>query len=447
LKKTTDIPETKNILPFINDTKGFLEKLEYLQITQEDTHLKRLNKWFEFFNNNHSKGVCMYSQTIFALLDVASYNDIFRNQTTHEFELSLKFYKQIFDLDIFVSFDELDPAILLLKISLIFSKYPGMVSCSIKESISQLENGSDIATLNAIFTSLFVKYENPYILTNNLELLTHSDIKLLMYILQGNNIRNYKNIPFSLSRKESFIFINQLPKNLTFKDNLLGRTIVFSKLYNTKSCNNELLNPFLSYSKVFRYNLSDFNKDIMFWKSVFRFISKDNCAINNISIQEYIDYFEYMKYADNPNYSLRGRTLLSVENAIDEWHESANYSKTQELIRLEWYRTTEKDIKITKETVNYIFKEITTGEELFIESETLSHCVFSYIENCVLGYIAIWSLQKETDSIYNPLLTIEVIDNTIVQVFGKHNREPNKVENILIEEWAEIMDYQIDFSN
>ena len=385
----------------------------------------------------------MYSKTIFAIVDAARHDDVFKTQTTHEFELSLKFYSHIFESNIFVSFNELEPAKLLLKISLIFSKYPGMVSGSIKESISQLINGSNNTVLKAIFSPLYVKYEDPYILTDNLELLTYEDIELLMYIFQGNNIRNYKKIPFAISRKESFVFINQLPKNLTFEDNLLGRAIISSKLCNTKSCDNKLLNKFLSSSKVFKYKLHDFYKDILFWESVFRLLSEVNDDLDNFTIQEYVDYFEYVKYTENLNYSLRGRTLNSVKNAIYDWHESTEYSENIKLMKLEWFRTTEKDTKISKDKHKYLFKEITTGEELFLESKKLKHCVFSYIESCVEGHIAIWSLQKENDSIYSPFITIEVSNNKINQVSGKHNRPINDEENKLIEEWAEMMNYKM----
>lgn len=151
-----------------------------------------------------------------------------------------------------------------------------------------------------------------------------------------------------------------------------------------------------------------------------------------------------MKYAEDSNYSLRGRTILSVENAINNWHESADYPKNKKLISQEWYRTTEKDIEIYKNKIKYLFKEIITGEELFLESKKLKHCVFSYIDSCVRGYIAIWSLQKAVDSIYQPFITIEVANNRIIQVSGKHNRPINAEENKLIEEWAKSMSYQME---
>ncbi len=442
LKTNYNVPETTIVLSLINDKKDLILKLENLILTQEETILRRLNKWFEFFNENYYRGVCMYSQTIFAIVDASRYDDVFKTQTTHEFELSLKFYSHIFESNIFISLSELEHARFLLKLSLVFSKYPGMVSGSIKESISKLNNGSDNAALKTIFSSLYVKYENPYILTDKIDSLTNEDIDLLMYILQGNNIRNYKNIPFPISRKESFIFINELPKNISFENNLLGRAIISSKLCNTKSCDIKLLKPLLTYSKVFRYNLCDFNKDIMFWKSVFRFISRGNSA-KYVSIQDYIDYFEYMKYSEAPNYSLRGRTVFSVENAISNWHESADYPKNMELISQKWHRTTEKDVKINKDKINYLFKEIINGEELFLESKKLKHCVFSYIDSCIHGHLTIWSLQKEVDTIYQPFITIEVSNNKITQVSGKYNRAINDKENKLIEEWAEMMNYKM----
>jgi len=439
LKK--QFPKTQDL---IYGTEELLFEMKDIRYSVEETIISRLNKWIYYFNQNYTKFVCGYSLLALTLIEAAKNNQIFRTQTEYEFKTSLKFYDFISDSDIFFSLSTPESAKYLLKISLLFGKYSGMIIRSTRSSVKTLENGINENNLNKLFESLFVKYENPFILTNNLNKLNLAEIEALMHILQGNNIRNFNKLPFHVSRKESFHFLFKLPQTLTFKKDILAKGLICSKLSLCKSYNKILLHEFVLCSKVFEFKPYTFHDDIGFWQNVFELICNVQWNYSPLLMQEYIDFFEYKKYTENLNYSLKGRTVKSVTKAIVNWHEAADYAEKLKLIELEWNGSNLKEIKLEREGIEYVFNEITNGKELFSESKKMKHCVFSYIESCANGYTSIWSMKKKMDSIYTSYLTIEVRKNKVIQISGKRNRQVNHTELELIKKWAKEMNFDID---
>jgi hypothetical protein len=338
---------------------------------------------------------------------------------------------------------DLNSAIYLLTISLVFSKHLGMIVGSFKKAWDNLDNNVSKKSLGLVFRELFVKYENPEILIKHLNNLTVNEVAALMHILQGNNMRTFSGLPIQLSKKESFILINELPHNLNFTDDILERTIIASKLLNIKSPDHHIICELLYRSKTFKHNLKVFRNDIPFWKNVLNFLNKINWSNHHLSITDFIDYFEYKKYNENVNYSIKNKTINSISKAIFDWHGNTYYHRKDDLAKLKWARKSEKDIFIKKDGALYKFTELINGEQLLFETKKLKHCVFSYVENCFAGYISIWGLKKEVDSIFIPYITIEVKENSIIQIAGKHDRTINDFENELIEEWRIQMDFKI----
>ena len=143
--------QLQEVLQYVNDKDALFRKLENIDSQLELTLLTRLNKWFQFFNEQYSKSICIYSNTIFALVDAAKTNQLFKTQTAHEFELSISFYKIVFSSKTFLKLEDIQDATLLLNISLIFGKYPGMLQNSIIKSIPILNKGITEARLKVFF--------------------------------------------------------------------------------------------------------------------------------------------------------------------------------------------------------------------------------------------------------------------------------------------------------
>ncbi len=437
--KTGSLELTYDLISDVNKLDNCFIDFDFL--VSKEVH-SRLNNWLSFFNNDFIKYLDIYSDTIYALCYSAKNNPLFRTQTRYEFEISLTFYERAIDSGHLIQFADSDGALFFLNTSLLYGCFPGMVISSMSQAFSVLESGSSIYDLRNLFKRLFVKYETPNILLNNLNHLNKMEMDVLMYVLQGNNIRKFDKLPIPLSKKEAFIFINKLPQQLKFKDYILERAIVCSKLLLTNPTDHNLLYSFVKFSKIFQYKLFVFYEDLNFWKSIFNLLSKINWSAETIySAQEYIDFFEFKRYSNVENYTIKNRTIESINQAIYELHYTSDYGDLLDKINLKWKGSESSPMKITRDNEEFLIKEITNGKELFKETSTLKHCVYSYIEECANDYISIWSLRKKINSIFKSIITIEVKNNTITQIAGKRNREVDNTEKQIIKEWAIKMKY------
>lgn len=75
------------------------------------------------------------------------------------------------------------------------------------------------------------------------------------------------------------------------------------------------------------------------------------------------------------------------------------------------------------------------SNEVKEEGNKLSHCVASYIRKIIDGYCQILFFRDLEDG-NNPLLTLEIRENTIVQVRGQSNRLPSDAENEILKKFA-----------
>lgn len=428
----------------INDVDKFEKYLNEIDNDISDEVYNRLESWVCFFNENFHNHPCIYSSTIFSLFEAAKQNKLFQSQTRYEFETSLSFYERIFDLGYFLKFNKLEEASYFFNISLVYGCYPGMVRSSVKNAASLLSTGCIVDNLHELFIRLFVKYETPTVLTKNLTNLNISEVEALMFVLQGNNIRLFDKLPLPLSKKESFIFINKLPTNLKFKDSVLERAIVCSKLL-LNSSSTDLLVPTIKSSKIFDLKLFTFYDDLPFWKKVLKFLNQIDWTQDNVfSVQEYIDYFEFKRYSCDDEYYIENRSVESINRALLEWHERGLYGKLLNKVDLKWDGNKFLPFKFEQDNEQYLITEITNGKELFKEADYLHHCVYQYIEYCADGLVSVFSLSKKSDMDYLPFITIEVRNNCIVQVAGKRNRKVNSKEMEIINEWAKQVEFIID---
>jgi hypothetical protein len=434
-----DDDQTLEVIENIDDLTGFEIGMEDIERRMDFVYLKRLNKWFKFFNQYYMESMCFYSGTILSLIDAAFNNQLFRTQTTHEFNLSLGFYKIIFKNKIFITVKSQEGACQLLIISFIFAKYPGMVLCPILKPLNKLDNDN----FDLLFEELFIKHENPIVLTRNIELLSSLEIDVLMFLFQGNNIRKYPKLPLALSKKEAHVFVNELPKSLIFKNNILERTLIYIKLLSAKPSRKELLVKFLFYSNSFKRTLTSFYQDLDFWKRAFFLTCEIDEGRYDIRLRECVDYFEYIKFIEQDYNSIKGRTPSSVARSIYQWHENVNYEEYMELVKLKWEGTNYPEDIINYGNHKYLFREITNGKDLLLESEKLKHCVFSYVNECYQGFTSVWSLRKKNNSEFIHYITIEIQNKSIVQIVGKRNRSVTNSEFNLIKKWAETRCFDI----
>ena len=431
---------------FVNEKGSFTQLIEELSNILDETYFSRLDNWICYFNQNYSKCICFFSDMVFSLLKAIEENQIIRTQTLHEFNLSLAFFDKIFKIKVSLNSRSIQHTDYLLQLSLLYSKYYGYQYNSFYEVFKQGFFVLDAAYLSNVFKVLFLKYKVPNLLANNFVKLRSYEISALLYMSSGKNIRTFNELPIPISKKESFVLNNLLPDRLNADDNILERAIMLSKLVVKSGVNNiDLLERLLKESKIFKHSYQTFYRDLSFWSSVFVLLSKVDFSNTNLTLTEFVDFFEYKKYNENHLFTLKGRTPRSVTNEITHWHEMADFKENMKYAELNWGADDANQIrKYTDGNVKYAVNEITTGKELLQESTLLKHCVFAYIHNCARGVISIWSLKKEVNTIYEPYITIEVVKSRVVQVAGKYNRAINKIEMQIVKSWAEDMSFKVD---
>ena len=113
---------------------------------------------------------------------------------------------------------------------------------------------------------------------------------------------------------------------------------------------------------------------------------------------------------------------------------SRNYQIKVESEKEEIFSDRYKDFKPYK-TEDYIIIAPKETKDLQEEGSRLNHCVASYIKRVIDGQCLIYFLRKQ-DKQEESLITLEVKDNSIVQVRGSHNRKPSDEERKALEQFA-----------
>jgi hypothetical protein len=431
----------KNIF---DETEGLLKQKSFFKKVKATTSLElqlRLCKWLVFLNNNQSKQTLLHNQLVEAVEHATRNNEIFKSQTSHELEISFSFFESIFRLrPLYFLKDDLTTPLKLLTIALVYSRYPGMQVRSVQKAFSILETSISEENLEQFFVYLFVKYENPKFFTSNLELLNTTEIGVMMHLLQGNNIRTYPHLPMPISKKESFLLMqNKCLESVLIYKNLFLSFILVAKLLKVFA-DEEYLVDFLQSSRTYKHNTLKFAEDFAFWKETFRCLKRFQTEIyhinnNYISLNEVLDYIDYKRYKENDlDFFIKGKNINDICFEVWQWHQMETYQLNEESLKLNWNKNPNREILIHRGK-EYLFEEIGNAKNLFDESVEMKHCVFSYLHECAFLLCTIWSVKIKINDSFKRLLTIEISDNQIHQVRGKCNRKPTPLEKKVLREW------------
>jgi hypothetical protein len=419
----------------LNSKQRFIKSYNENYYLTEISYRIRLCRWLKFFNERYFNNPVLIKNTYYVLLEYCESNELFRTQTQNEFELSLLFYTKIMYCDFFITNDDEIIAKKMLTISLIYGKYPGMQTHSIADALKTLNGNKKREDITDFVTQLMVKFQPPLTILNNIELLDLKDIDILMFHLRGNNLKKYPELDFSVTNKELEIMLFQIPNLIKIQDNFIKKTAAIAKII-IATDNQRYITAFFNYSKIFNYRIDDFLNEISFWIKAYNLICETINPHANNGVTEYLDYIEHKKREHGKVYNLKGVTSESLDNAVNQWHQRGTNKTEPKLFDMTWIGTQIENFEIEYGGCNYQFSEIKDGKTLFKESNMMKHCVFSYINNCVNGICSIWSLKKNENTKFNNLLTIEIQNNEVIQVKGKHNRPATEFELGIVEYWA-----------
>ena len=202
-------------------------------------------------------------------------------------------------------------------------------------------------------------------------------------------------------------------------------------------------------------------RDDHFWLSVLRFFIR-NPLLDPAHLSPIIDYIWHQRYEprvvfveqgvaeemgpEQPNFSMRGRTVMSLLRAVEAWHRQLG--KETKSGQFQWDKSAVSDfisVEGTQETKNmriWRIRELLNSQELIAEGRQQRHCVATYARSCQAGICSIWTLEVETAEAREKLATIEVhnASKQIRQVRGRYNRRPTDQEKNIIARWAQQED-------
>jgi hypothetical protein len=197
--------------------------------------------------------------------------------------------------------------------------------------------------------------------------------------------------------------------------------------------------------------------DLAFWREVARFFCE-----NPASKQEIDDLCDYVgaMFRRDKAYSLKGRTLASLNRQMAAWHRDLAAIDRIEAMRRraaalarhsgeavpkqgwsgarleDWdWHPPAREAKARDEW--FFVRQLTTAQDLVDESRAMHHCVSSYASKCIAGNASIWTLRRKALGKTERLLTIEVDPQLrAVQVRGFGNRLATPDERNILARWA-----------
>jgi hypothetical protein len=205
-------------------------------------------------------------------------------------------------------------------------------------------------------------------------------------------------------------------------------------------------------------------KDDSFWLTVIRFFIK-NPMLDTAHINPIIDYIWNQKYEpvivfidrgvaeqrppQQPNFSMRGRSAVSLLRAVDEWHR--RLGKEVLAGNLQWKKSEISDfthLEGQAEKGNmrqWRIRELVNSAELVAEGRQMEHCVSTYASSCHSGQCSIWTMEVETNEGVEKCVTIEVKhpEDEIRQVRGKRNRFASSDEMQMVRRWASLHNLRV----
>jgi hypothetical protein len=158
----------------------------------------------------------------------------------------------------------------------------------------------------------------------------------------------------------------------------------------------------------------------------------------------FIDYFDILSSSDNPIIKLKKRTPQSLLRQVMAWHREIAALNNEQLRNLSWENQENlPDIEFRVERYYYQCKQLKSGVEVCEEGSAQKHCVNTYITSCAQGVCRIWSLRKKTGQTYEPWITIQEVNKTVVQAKLKMNEHPNEYDLNVLEIWAKKIGFRV----
>ncbi|MEM6684312.1 MAG: PcfJ domain-containing protein [Bacteroidota bacterium] len=290
--------------------------------------------------------------------------------------------------------------------------------------------------LKSIIKHCFVKYEVPEFMYEAWRDYNRKYISWFIDLAYGQSVKSLSKMPIRLTKKAAHYFL-QAPKEYTIEMALRrAQALAFGT--------DELLAGRIACTGLSRNNF----QHEAFWETVIQFFMKQTMLDFN-KMEEIIDYLSDCIH-NNPEYSIKGRTITSLTRQSDEWHtEQAVYNASM-VEMFTWTPTLNSSFIVEKweekEAKKYRLFELCSSKELIVEGRKMNHCVASYARSCCVKVASIYSLRCSSVTKGQEILATIEVDNksqTIVQAKARFNRPISATAKNIMSDWATEHDLKI----
>lgn len=232
----------------------------------------------------------------------------------------------------------------------------------------------------------------------------------------------------TLTKKEAHIFLNA-PKNNTIKENLWYAR-----------CKAEGLNETMTMACIKRF-FNDHNVTFgtEFWNDFIRLLKREEKRANLAIVSDVVDFLR-SKHRENPQWSLKGRTLQSLIKHSNYWHRLMQMKRFGDQ-NLRWSGIDIPDWswkEHKKSKTVWRVTQLLSSKELFAEGRKMRHCVASYGYRCVDGMSFIFTLTSGLEGFQQDEkhCTIEINKNKkLIQARSRLNGSVKNIASNVLLKW------------
>lgn len=193
-----------------------------------------------------------------------------------------------------------------------------------------------------------------------------------------------------------------------------------------------------------------------FWESVIHYLIK-NAPLSTEEVLGIIMFIYQQRFEPaeriwgwgagqepvQPDFSIRGRTLMSLRRHMANWRfelieKGLAPASPVPMLDSPWERSGIDSFRLEQDGVEWSIEELLTSRELRVEGGIMQHCVATYIPLCARRRTTIWSMKIQQEGQRKRALTIEVLPESkrIIQARGKQNAAPSKTARDILNLWA-----------
>lgn len=224
------------------------------------------------------------------------------------------------------------------------------------------------------------------------------------------------------------LFINLLNKEYySIKHEAIAKLITYDLCFNYRNStyyygySNDYKERFMSLINEYNYKPKSLLKHL---DNLITYEALD--SLENI-INEFYDYVKMMSAITN-KYEKYPKNFLTTHKIACRNYNRLKIEYSEEIFN----KRKDKSLEFTYGNYKIIYPK--TTDDIKEEGISLNHCVSSYIGSVIDGKCHILFL-REKDELDKSLVTLEIRNNKVIQARGKFNRDVNKKEQMVIDEY------------